>query len=71
MSLHLCEWLKYPCVDSLSKVTSHTVFGLDKSSVLMSELTWSLDASRNTDRNEMLLAASEAKIILPGDQSNW
>lgn len=37
----------------------------------MSELTWSLDASRNTDRNEMLLAASEAKIILPGDQSNW
>lgn len=54
----------------MGKVTSHTGLSLDKWDVLMSELAWSLRASRNTDRNEML-AASEVKIILSGDQSNW
>lgn len=55
----------------MGKVTSHTVLSLDESGILMSELAWSLHASRDTDRNEMLLAASEVKIILPGDESNW
>lgn len=58
-------------MDIVGKVTSHTVLSLDESGILMSELAWSLHASRGTDRNEMLLAASEVKIILPGDESNW
>lgn len=50
---------------------SHAVLSLDESGILMSELAWSPHASRDTDRNEMLLAASELKIVLPGDGSNW
>lgn len=58
-------------MENVGKVTSHTELSLDESGILMSELAWSLQASRNTDRNEMLLAASEVNIILPGDGSSW
>lgn len=71
MCLHLHEWLIYPCVDNVGKVTSHTTLSLDESGILMLELAWSLHTSSNIDRNEMLLAASEVKIALPGDVSNW
>lgn len=55
----------------MGKVTSHTTLSLDESGILMLELAWSLHTSSNIDRNEMLLAASEVKIALPGDVSNW
>lgn len=71
MCLHLYEWLKYPRVDNMGKVTSHTTLSLDESGILMLELAWSLHASSNIDRNEMLLAASEVNMVLPGDVSNW
>lgn len=58
-------------MDNVGKVTSHTTLSLGESGILMLELAWSLHTSSNIDRNEMLLAASEVKIALPGDVSNW
>lgn len=55
----------------MGTVTSHTTLSLDESGILMLELAWSLHTSSNIDRNELLLAASEVNMVLPGGVSNW